>query len=335
MRLWMVSLATLILVKWAAAAPLSLQEVNTAQWVGRPGGAGTASPILIKAQVLLDRAHFSPGEIDGKAGENFRKAITAFSTARGLKSGGELSETIWGELAGTSSAPAMTEYTISNEDVRRPFLHDVPTNLEKMKGLPRLSYKGAREKLAEKFHMSEDLLQMLNPGKKFDVAGGNIVVANVETVSFPGKVARIEVDKSVQELKVFGRDQQLLAVYPATVGSEEKPAPTDRLTVTGISKNPTYRYNPKYAFKGVHAKEPFTINPGPNNPVGVVWIGLSAEGYGIHGTPDPYKVGKSESHGCVRLTNWDALRLAAGITKGTPVDFSGQEQVASESRRKR
>jgi lipoprotein-anchoring transpeptidase ErfK/SrfK len=215
------------------------------------------------------------------------------------------------------------------------FPADVPTNLEKMKGLPRLSYKGAREKLAEKFHMSEDLLQMLNPGKKFDVAGGNIVVANVETVSFPGKVARIEVDKSVQELKVFGRDQQLLAVYPATVGSEEKPAPTGRLTVTGISKNPTYRYNPKYAFKGVHAKEPFTINPGPNNPVGVVWIGLSAEGYGIHGTPDPSKVGKSESHGCVRLTNWDALRLAAGITKGTPVDFSGQEQVASESRRKR
>src|SRR5262249_43537136 len=114
--------------------------------------------------------------------------------------------------------------------------------------------------------------------------------------------------------------------YPATVGSTEKPAPSGRLKVTGIAHNPTYRYNPDYAFKGVQAREPFTIEPGPNNPVGLVWIGLSAEGYGIHGTPDPSKISKAESHGCIRLTNWDALQLAAALARGTPVDFIGDEQ---------
>jgi lipoprotein-anchoring transpeptidase ErfK/SrfK len=131
---------------------------------------------------------------------------------------------------------------------------------------------------------------------------------------------------------LFGRDQQLLATYPATVGSTEKPAPTGRLKITGISKNPTYRYDPKYEFKGVRATKPFTIKPGPNNPVGLVWIGLSREGYGIHGTPDPSKVSKTASHGCIRLTNWDALSVASAVAKGTPVDFSGDEETARQSR---
>ena len=121
-------------------------------------------------------------------------------------------------------------------------------------------------------------------------------------------------------------------MFPGTVGSAEKPAPSGRLKITGIRKNPTYRYKPKYAFKGVRATEPFTINPGPNNPVGVVWIGLSAEGYGIHGTPDPSKISKTELHGCIRLTNWDALRLAAGVAKGIPVDFTGEKKASRKGR---
>jgi lipoprotein-anchoring transpeptidase ErfK/SrfK len=193
--------------------------------------------------------------------------------------------------------------------------------------MPALGYTSAREKIAENFHMSQDLLQTLNPGQKFDAAGQKIIVANVKTGDLPAKATRIEVDKSAKILKVFGGNQRLLAVYPATVGSQEKPAPSGQLTITGVSKNPTYRYNPKYEFKGVRTNEPFTIKPGPNNPVGVVWIGLSREGYGIHGTADPSKVSKSESHGCIRLTNWDALSLASVSAKGTVVNFSGEEQA--------
>jgi lipoprotein-anchoring transpeptidase ErfK/SrfK len=139
------------------------------------------------------------------------------------------------------------------------------------------------------------------------------------------KAARIEVDKTAQTVKVFGEDKQLLAFYPATVGSEEKPAPNGTLKVTGVQKNPTYHYNPKYQFKGVKATAPFSIKPGPNNPVGLVWIGLTGEGYGVHGTPEPSKVSKTESHGCVRLTNWNALELAAVVKKGTPVEFIGED----------
>jgi lipoprotein-anchoring transpeptidase ErfK/SrfK len=204
--------------------------------------------------------------------------------------------------------------------------------MEMMKELPSLAYTSPREKIAEKFHMSQDLLQVLNPGQRFEVVGDTIVVAKVAAEQLPQKAVRIEVDKQAKVLKVFGPDEKLLAFYPATVWSEERPAPNGRLKVTGVSRNPTYRYNPKYAFKGVRTTQPFTIKGGPNNPVGVVWIGLSSEGFGIHGTPDPAKVSKTESHGCVRLTNWDALSLASAVRKGIPVDFSGDDQAGRDAR---
>ena len=327
---WTTFLTFVFLAGPAAAAPLDMQAVNDAQWGQSRAAKNQASPTLIKAQILLDRARFSPGEIDGKLGDNFRKALTAFAVNQGLNSTDELTEEVWRELTATSSDPVLTEYTISDEDVRGPFAKSIPAGLEKMKELPFLGYTSAREKIAEKFHMSQGLLQALNRGKKFQTAGEKIAVANIAAGDLPEKANRIEVDKSAQVLKVLGRDEKLLAVYPATVGSVEKPAPSGRLTITGVSKNPTYRYDPKYAFKEVHSTKPFTIKPGPNNPVGVVWIGLSGEGYGIHGTPDPSKIGKTESHGCVRLTNWDALRLASAVAKGIPVDFSDNEQAARE-----
>jgi lipoprotein-anchoring transpeptidase ErfK/SrfK len=141
-----------------------------------------------------------------------------------------------------------------------------------------------------------------------------------------GKIARIEVNKTDQTLRAFGPDGKLVAFYPVTAGSSEKPAPSGRLKVTIVKKYPTYHYNPEYRFKGVHTRRPFTIQAGPNNPVGVVWIGLSGEGYGLHGAPEPSKIGKTESHGCIRLTNWDALELADAIGKGDPVEFIGDEQ---------
>jgi len=320
-------LAFLLLPVPAVAVPLDMQAVNDAQWAKRPTVKGRIAPIMIKAQVLLDRARFSPGEIDGKSGENFSKALMAFTSRLGLNSTGQLTEEVWRELTSASSDPVLIEYTISDEDVRGPFIQGIPKELELMKDLPALGYTSAREKIAEKFHMSQDLLQTLNSGKQFDTAGQKIVVTNIATGDLPARATRIEVDKSAKVLKVFGGNQRLLAVYPATIGSAEKPAPTGQLIVTGVSKNPTYRYNPKYEFKGVRTTKPFTIKPGPNNPVGAVWIGLSREGYGIHGTADPSKVSKTESHGCIRLTNWDALSLASATAKGTIVDFSGDEKA--------
>jgi lipoprotein-anchoring transpeptidase ErfK/SrfK len=169
------------------------------------------------------------------------------------------------------------------------------------------------------------LLEDLNPGESFETTGKSIKVANIETGSI-GKAARLEIDKTKQTLKAFDREDKLLAFFPVTAGSTEKPAPDGSLKVKSVSKNPTYRYNPEYAFKRVKTRESFTIKPGPNNPVGLVWIGLSpGEGYGIHGTPNPSQISKSESHGCIRLTNWDALTLASAVAKGTPVDFRGDE----------
>jgi lipoprotein-anchoring transpeptidase ErfK/SrfK len=236
---------------------------------------------LIKAEILLARAHFSPGEISGRAGENLNKAIAAFAEAQG-KATNKLDQELWGKLVSMSADPVVTNYTISEADMRGPFVEQIPNKMEMMKDLPRLAYTTPREALAEKFHMSPELLSALNPGEKFEVAGHTILVANLPTGSLQEKVNRISVDKAKQELRAFDAGGKLLAYYPATVGSGEKPAPSGTLKVTAVRKNPTYHYNPAYAFKGVKTSKPFTIEPGPNNPVGVVWIGLTGEGYGIH-----------------------------------------------------
>ncbi|SED41559.1 L,D-transpeptidase family protein [Bradyrhizobium erythrophlei] len=304
------------------AAGLDAAAINDAAApTGKLPGRHQASASIAKLEILLDRAHFSPGEIDGQLGENAQKALTAFAGANGLSFDKAVTPDIWSKLAAASEGPAVVNYTIVDADVKGPFLKQVPAKMESMKDLPALNYTSSREALAEKFHMSEALLQALNPGQKFDKAGDSIAVANVLDTGASAPVARVEVDKARQTLSTFDAAGKLTAFYPATVGSTEKPTPSGTLKVTAINKNPTYRYNPKYKFKGVKSKKPFTIKPGPNNPVGSIWINLSAEGYGIHGTLNPGKVSKAASHGCVRLTNWDAQHVAAGVAKGTPVTF--------------
>ena len=302
------------------AAELTPDTINAAE----PGAKAALSnekptPLGVRLQVLLDRAHFSPGEIDGRFGENAKKALRAYAEAQQLPATDKLTDDLWAKLKADSQA-VMTTYSITEKDIAGPFLQKLPAKMEDMKGIPKLGYTSLREALAEKFHMSEALLAALNPGQHFDRAGASLIV--VDTASKGGeKAARVEVDKNRQVVKLFDRSNALIGFYPATVGSEEKPSPTGTLKVTAVNHNPTYGYNPDYHFKGVHAKKRFEIEPGPNNPVGTVWINLSADGYGIHGTPSPGKVSKAESHGCVRLTNWDAERVADRVAKGTPVEF--------------
>ncbi len=314
----------------AAAAAFDAGAINNAEYRSKPSTGDKIDPVIVKAQVLLDRARFSPGEIDGKLGENAQKALRAFAEAKGLAADKGLTAELWTKLTGTSQDPVITEYTISENDVKGPFLKKLPAKMEEMKNLKALAYTSPREAIAEKFHMSEGLLMALNPGKKFDRASETLLVANVLRQA-KLTVGRIEVDKSRQTVRTFDPSGALIAFFPATVGSEEKPTPSGSFKVISVDPNPNYRYNPEYKFKGVKSKKAFTIKPGPNNPVGMYWIGLSAEGYGIHGTPEPSKVSKTESHGCVRLTNWDVSLLAGNIKKGTPVVFVDGSQDGRKS----
>jgi lipoprotein-anchoring transpeptidase ErfK/SrfK len=314
----------------AAAAAFDAAAVNNAEYRSKPSTGDKIDPVIVKAQVLLDRARFSPGEIDGKLGENAQKALKAFAEAKGLAADKGLTAELWTLLTGTSQDPVITEYTISENDVKGPFLKKLPAKMEEMKNLEALAYTSPREAIAEKFHMSEGLLMALNPGKKFDRANETLFVANVLRQA-KLTIGRIEVDKSRQTVRTFDPSGALIAFFPATVGSEEKPTPSGSFKVISVDPNPNYRYNPEYKFKGVKSKKAFTIKPGPNNPVGIYWTGLSAEGYGIHGTPEPSKVSKTESHGCVRLTNWDVSLLAGNIKKGTPVVFVDGSQDGRKS----
>jgi lipoprotein-anchoring transpeptidase ErfK/SrfK len=307
----------------AAAQELTIEAVNKAEFPAKPSAKDGPSPTIIKAQVLLDRARFSPGVIDGRMGENVRKALAGFQRANGLKDSGDLDQETWTKLVATSAEPVLREHTIGGDDVKGPFIDKIP-DFEEQAELKRLAYTSPREKLSETFHMDEDLLKALNPKKSFDKAGTAIVVAAVggqPGKEEKGRVAKIEIDKKLLVLRALDKDGALVAFYPASIGSGERPAPSGTLAVRAIAMNPGYTYNPKYKFEGVKSDKPFEIAPGPNNPVGSVWIALDREGYGIHGTPEPDKVSKSYSHGCVRLTNWDAEELARMVEKGTSVTF--------------
>jgi lipoprotein-anchoring transpeptidase ErfK/SrfK len=184
--------------------------------------------------------------------------------------------------------------------------------------LPALYYSSPLELLAEKFHASPKLLTKLNPGKSFDKAGEEILVPNVHS-SPPGqKAAKVIVDKTASTVTAVDGEGKAIAQYPATMGSEHDPLPIGDWKVNGVSKNPPFHYNPDLFWDADAKDEKATIKPGPNNPVGVVWIDLSKPHYGIHGTPEPSTIGKTQSHGCIRLTNWDAAELAEMVAPGIP-----------------
>lgn len=304
-----------------AAKTIDAAAVESVQFEGALPDDSEIHALTVKTQILLDRAGFSPGEIDGKLGENVEKAVRAYAEASALPSASALTRDVFDRLTAGFGGPLLIEIAVTKDDAKGPFLAKQPKGLDDMKGIKRLAYRDVRELIAERYHMSETLLATLNPRAQFSQAGTKLMVANVLKGKPAAAVARIEVDKDRQTVKAFTKDNALLAFYPATVGSEEKPSPSGALKVLAVRSDPYYRYNPDYKFKGVKAQRAFTINPGPNNPVGSTWIALSEPGYGIHGTPSPSKVSKAESNGCVRLTNWDAAQLAQMTKKGVAVEF--------------
>lgn len=302
-----------------SATPLG-QAIDESAWSEAPATPEARRNFLIRAQVLLARAGFSPGVIDGQDGDNLKDAVMAYETAQGLTADGKLDAETWRRLSG-SAGPVTQDYTITAEDVAGPFVEKIPTKYEDMAKLDQMGFTTPSEALAERFHMDEALLKALNPGADFAVAGTQILVAwpPIERLTMP--VTLVEVDKAKRQVRAFDAGGKLVATYPATIGSSDMPTPSGELKVTTVTFDPVWNYDPKKLNFGNKKAGKLTIKPGPNNPVGAVWIDLSKDTYGLHGAPEPKLVGKTASHGCVRLTNWDARQLGSAVSKDTKVVF--------------
>ena len=271
----------------------------------------------LRAQVLLDRANLSPGEIDGAYGSNMRQALSTFQASRKLPVTGKLDDATWNALNADNS-PHLVTYTLVEADVAGPF-RPVPEDMMDKAKLPELGYANVLEGLGEKFHAKPDMLARLNPGKDFSRAGEQIMVPNVHGKQPLPKAARIVVKEGPKVLQLFDAAGALLAQYPVSTGSANDPLPIGTWKVNSVHANPTYHYNPKLFWDAEPGDKKAKVPAGPNNPVGVVWIDLSKEHYGIHGTPVPGHVGKTESHGCIRLTNWSAAEVAGAVGAGVEV----------------
>ncbi|MGH8855330.1 MAG: L,D-transpeptidase family protein [Telluria sp.] len=274
---------------------------------------------ILRAQVLLERAYLSPGEIDGAYGSNTRQALNTFQDKHKLPVTGKLDEATWDALNADDS-PTLASYTLVAADLAGPF-RPVPEDMMAKATLPALGYASALEGLGEKFHASPALLQRLNKGKKLGRAGEQISVPNIAGKPALPKAAKIVVKAEAKVLRLVDADGALLAQYPVSTGSRNDPLPIGNWKVDSVHANPTYNYNPKLFWDAAPGDRKARIAPGPNNPVGVVWIDLSKPHYGIHGTPVPRNIGKTESHGCIRLTNWSAAEVAAAIAAGLEVVF--------------
>lgn len=281
-------------------------------------------------QVSLDRAGFSPGVIDGAPGRGTRAALQRFQEAKGLAVSGTLDDATRQALP---ADPSLVEYTLTAEDLAGPFVDRIPDDMMEKRTLEVLGYTSPAEMIAERFHASPRLLARLNPHLAWK-PGEVLQVPNVEPFLVPvatetrkvnppaaDRVADVRVSKSGGALTVRAVDGSVLFSAPVTSGSEHDPLPVGTWKVTAVYLRPVFHYSPELFWDADPSHAKAKVNAGPNNPVGIVWIDLDKEHYGLHGTPEPGRVGVTQSHGCVRLTNWDAMRVAALVKTGTPVLF--------------
>jgi len=299
-------------------------------------------PAIFQAQVQLDRAGFAPGIIDGRKGRFFVMALKGFQEARGLEQSGVLDAASRKALAGERE-PTLIRMVLKAEALEASFTPDIPSRIVDQATLPFLGYRNLVEKLSERFHTSSDILIRLNPGLKAPRAGMELllpgllpsdrtyepglparwrdVLADLNISASQPRAAKIVVSKSQSVLRVYDAQDRLIAQFPATTGSDHDPLPLGKWMIRTIAFMPTYHYNPDLFWDADSSDQKAQLSEGPNNPVGVVWIDLNKPHYGIHGTPEPTLIGRSQSHGCIRLSNWDAARLAQMLRADTPAEF--------------
>ncbi|MDX3901844.1 MAG: L,D-transpeptidase family protein [Sphingobium sp.] len=324
----------------AAADPFAFQVV------AEPQGQAFQPDSILQAQVALDRTGFSPGVIDGKTGMSFTAALVGFQASRGLPETGEYdqktAEALLKSAPGGQAQPTTWLVRIPEGFARGPFTA-IPKDMNEQAALPALGYRNLLEKLAERFHTTPEALVAMNPkGAKVgpgatirvpaipnqpvariegDESGWGTTLASLAVAADQPQADHVIVDKSEGVLKVYGPQDRLIAQFPATMGSGHDPLPIGSWTIRGVSRNPVFHYNPDLFWDASSKDEKAVLKPGPNGPVGVVWIDLSKDHYGIHGTPEPQTIGRTESHGCIRLTNWDAARLAQMVKSGVKAVF--------------
>lgn len=323
---------------------------------------------VLYVQVLLDRSPFSPGILDGHWGKNTEKAVFWLQTREGLDPTGVVDSTTFARLRGLAGFPARYVRTVAlgPADVGGPFAR-VPADWYAQAKLRCTCYRSPGEQVAERWHASPELLARLNPEVALDslAVGDSLVVPAVEptdltraglpasappdtaagadTTAGPADttagadstaapaadaIARVVISVRGFYLHALDADGRILYHFPTTLGSEYTPSPTGEFSVVSVTFDPWFHYQPDL-LEGRETGQPDArIPPGPNSPVGIVWVALSADHYGIHGTSDPQTIGYVTSHGCVRLTNWDARFLAARLRPGTPVEFRDVERRA-------
>lgn len=302
-----------------------------------PLGTEGGGPTVLRTQILLDRARFSPGVIDGNWGKNTAKAVYWFQFAKGLNATGEVDQATWDALSRSAGAAGagepLTRVQVTAEDLKGPFVDPLPDDPYQQAELECLCYSSPLELFAERGHATPELVEKLNPQVDFAnlQAGTEIVLPNVPQVSAKpaanrqgaagGKVARLLISKQGFYLQALDAQGHILYHFPTTLGSKYDPSAAGTLQITGVHPEPGFHYQPKL-FADVSDDKPEAQLPsGPNSPVGLVWIDLSKPHHGIHGTATPETIGYTSSHGCVRLTNWDALFLAQHVGSGTQVVF--------------
>jgi len=288
------------------------KQVNSAVW---SPNMNVNSAMTIKIQALLDWNHASPGPIDGGWGMNSKKALVNFQAMRGLPKTGKMDQKTWDALVKNIPAtkPVLVTYTLTEDDLNTNFA-TTPSGSEAKSKMKGLYYQDIKEMLGERFHMDVRYLDKLNKNKEYKV-GETITVLN-NRGKLNQRINRIVANKADKTLYAYNGDK-LVATYPTTVGSDATPSPKGSFKIINKVKMPWYKSTvSEGAQKKVHM-----IAPGPNNPVGVVWMGLSKPSYGLHGSPVPEGISRQGSAGCVRLTNWDVLEVYANVENGAVVEL--------------